>query len=285
VNDDFSKVVSRGQEFLPYPEEITFVLSRNIYPRLHARMRKEKVAAGEGEPQVSKEAKMRPRQRGMKGCLNFDDGPSAGKVFTAEAVRHQRFHSAEPAHPLFEGPTIAEAFDGDELMIAFQKDVFIALGVFEQAIDGFPRGRTAVDIVTEKDMDWPHDRTRRAVLINASQKVVEKIKPTVDVANRIYSQPCGQRWTPSSQLQPIKLGPRICHHALRPSQGPPPSTRRILGPCQPSVGSCVQRRNQGSFGMALPIHLEGRLICNFPSASILSALAKCLIFQRINRLS
>jgi len=70
-------------------------------------------------------------------------------------------------------------------MISLQENAFTFPTQLDQPIDGFARESTAVDIVAQKNMEWPACRVEGDIGINQGQELIEQVETTVDVADRI----------------------------------------------------------------------------------------------------
>jgi hypothetical protein len=83
---------------------------------------------------------------------------------------------------LVDEAAVTQAFERDHLVIAFEKNTFIDPAMLDQPFDRFARAIPAIDVVAEENIDRPHGRPQPCIGLNLPQKVIEQIKPTMDVA-------------------------------------------------------------------------------------------------------
>src|SRR5262245_48290945 len=100
---------------------------------------------------------MGSRQRVMKRSLQLRDRAFPCGVFRRNAVRDERFQSAQP-HPLIEQPAISKALGRDLFVVTLQEYALTPLIVRDQPIDRLARRWTPVDVVAQKNIERPCDR-------------------------------------------------------------------------------------------------------------------------------
>gem|GEM_PF-4082347 len=121
-------------------------------------------------------------QRAMKRRLQLGHRLAVEQISRGDPVRCK---SCQPAktHPLIEQFRIAQTLDGNLFVVALQKHAFINLSAFEQSIDGLARTWSTVDVVAQKNKNWPDRGTERNIGIEAGKKLVEQIEATMNVAD------------------------------------------------------------------------------------------------------
>src|ERR1700716_3115833 len=179
-------------------------------------MSKEEIAARERVLQISKKAKMRLRQRAVKGRLELGNLLAVCQGFSGHPIRDQGFQATQ-TQPLIEQTAIAQAFDRDQFMVSLQEYGFMRRPMFDQSIDRFARRWPAIDIITQKNVYRSLRRTERDIGLDPSQQFIEQIEAAVNVADGIDSQTCRQRWTPPlhSEFLQARIRKRRQHPSTR----------------------------------------------------------------------
>src|SRR3954466_2052346 len=154
------------------------------------------------------------RQRLVKGRLQPDDLPVIGQGCQRDPVGGQGFQTSK-AHPTLKKSAITQATDGDLLVVAFQENTFVCLGMCDQAVDGLARRRPAIDIVAQKNANRSGGGTRRHVVADPRQQFIEKVEAAMDVADGVNPYTGRQRRTPSLDLKPLNSGNLSWHGSTR----------------------------------------------------------------------
>jgi hypothetical protein len=103
-------------------------------------------------------------------------------------------------------------------VVAAQKDCLVILSPAQQKIKHVSRTRSPVDIVSDKDGDWPNRWTPSAISIDALYPV-QKVRAAVNISNSINSD--AVRYRPRQQAA---LSGRAPHHVSpRPSRASRPA--------------------------------------------------------------
>src|SRR5664280_1899068 len=101
VNDNLAEVPARRQEFSPDPKKVAFPLKGQVDVGFNPGMSKEEISARERVLQISKEAKMRLWQCGVKSRLQFGNLLPIDEGFGKYSVGYQGFDAAQ-TQPLIE---------------------------------------------------------------------------------------------------------------------------------------------------------------------------------------
>lgn len=153
-------------------------------------------------------------QRVVKGRLEFGNLLSVWLAFSRHPVGDQGFSAAQ-TQPLIEQTAITQAFDRDQFMVALQEYRLMRLSMFDQSIDRFAGRWTAIDIITQKNVNRSHRRAERDIGVDPSQQYVEQIQATMNVADGIDPQTCRQRWTSPLHSEFLKARKRGSHSSTR----------------------------------------------------------------------
>src|SRR3977135_2671596 len=135
-------------------------------------MSKEEIAARERVLQISKKAKMRLRQRAVKGRLELGNLLAVCQGFSGHPIRDQGFQAPQ-TQPLIEQTAIAQAFDRDQFMVALQEYGFMRRPMFDQSIDGFARRWPTIDIVAQEYVKRSRRRAERGIGVDPGQQFIQ----------------------------------------------------------------------------------------------------------------
>jgi hypothetical protein len=115
---------------------------------------------------------------------------------------------------------VAKALYRDLLMVAFQEYTFIPLAAFDQPIDRLARTRSAVNVIAQKNEDWPFRGAVYHIRLDPRQQFVEQIKSAMNVTYRIDPQTRRQRRSAPLHLQPLAIIKGRRHTLTRQAQCP-----------------------------------------------------------------
>lgn len=129
---------------------------------------------------------MRRWQRMVECRLRRCNPRPLGEEFRRDTIGCQRFPASQP-QPLIYSGAVAEAADGDQFMIAFQKNGFVRGAMADQSIDGFPGPPAAVDVVAEKNMNRPRHRTFCLIRLDPAEQFLKQVESAMNVADGVDS--------------------------------------------------------------------------------------------------
>ena len=77
-------------------------------------------------------------------------------------------------------------------MITFEEDGLVNCCMLDEPIDGFAGPLASIDIVSEKNVNWSRRRVLLKVCCDSGQDLIQQVYPSVNIPDRIDSQPVRQ---------------------------------------------------------------------------------------------
>jgi len=136
VDDGLAEIKVREEKFISNPEQVVFLLLRQVDAGPCAGMDEEEIAANKRRLETAEKTEMGLRQRLVERRLQPGDPPLARERCRIDAVRHQRANAAKAAQPSIEQTGFAQAFERDKFMIPFEEHGLAGLSIPNQAVDG-----------------------------------------------------------------------------------------------------------------------------------------------------
>src|ERR1700758_3082386 len=89
----------------------------------------------------------------------------------------------EPAElfPSFDCSRIAQKLLEECLVVSLEENRLVRGGPFDQTIEHPPRIGSSIDIVSEKNLDWPCYRPRQLVAIDKRKYAIKEVRTTVHI--------------------------------------------------------------------------------------------------------
>src|SRR5271163_2981675 len=104
--------------------------------------------------------------------------------------RHQCFKTSEPL-PIVEEGRIGHKVNHIGLVVTFEENASMCAFALDQAVQHLSRSRTAINVIAKKDLNRMTNRILYQIRIDALENLIEKIRPAMDIADRVNTNAIG----------------------------------------------------------------------------------------------
>src|SRR5579871_310773 len=162
-------------------------------------MREKEIAAFEPGGRAGQQCEMRRRDRAAQLLCQLILLRGAGLERRLETIRDQR---RQPAvlPPRLQMGGVLKKIEEEDFVVALERQHLVQARAGDEKIEHGARRWTAIDIITEEDLDGARDRPGRAIGIDPGEDAFQCVGAAMDVADRIDSQAFWKAWQLSPRL-------------------------------------------------------------------------------------